>query len=366
MSQLEAWEMVYVTEDFLETPHGKSSCVSCHNGNPAASDKQGAHEGLTALPGDSADVYCGRCHAEIVSTFETSLHFNQKGYFVRIANRTGFDIQGNPELMEHYNEECGKCHASCGQCHVSRPVSVQGGFVNGHKFDKPDRDDNCVACHGSRVGAEYLGQNEGFQPDLHRFKPGGGNCSFCHSGSEMHGSGTIYTYRYLKLEMPRCEDCHQDDEAANIYHQRHWSHESLPKLACQVCHSQPYKNCNGCHTGGAGITGSSYMKFKIAKNKFNLEAANRDYDYVTVRHIPIAPDTYASWGISDLANFSSEPTWKYATPHNIQKWTALTTVAEGQGCGENCHNSAEYYLLTSDLLNYEVEANQEIVMDDKL
>jgi thiosulfate/3-mercaptopyruvate sulfurtransferase len=358
--------MVYVSEDFLQSAHGKSQCVDCHNGNPSAFDKEGAHQGIVALPSDSAEVYCERCHPDIVSRYSNSLHYNQNGYFKRIESRAGFDIRNDPDLMEHYNEECGKCHATCGQCHVSRPVSVHGGFVQGHEFDEPDRDNNCVACHGSRVGAEYLGQNEGYAADLHRFKAGGGSCGFCHSGSEMHGSGVLYTYRYLNMEMPRCEDCHEDAKNANTYHEKHWASESLPSLSCHVCHSQPYKNCNGCHTGGSGITGSSYMKFKIAKNKFNLEAANRNYDYVTVRHIPIAPDTYASWGIANLANYNSEPTWKYTTPHNVQKWTNLTTVEEGQNCGDNCHNSTEYYLLNNDLLSYEIEANKEIVMDDKL
>ncbi len=358
--------MVYVSEDFLQTAHGKSQCVDCHNGNSSAFDKQGAHQGIIALPSDSAEVYCKGCHPDIVARYANSLHYNQEGYFQRIENRTGFDIRSDQDLMEHYNEECGKCHASCGQCHVSRPVSVHGGFVHGHKFDKPDRDNNCVACHGSRVGAEYLGQHEGYPPDLHRFKAGGGSCGFCHSGSEMHSSGVTYTYRYLNTEMPRCEDCHEDAKNANTYHQVHWAHASVPTLSCHVCHSQPYKNCDGCHTGGSGITGSSYMKLKIAKNKFNLEAANRNYDYVTVRHIPIAPDTYASWGIANLDNFNSEPTWKYTTPHNVQKWTALTTVEDGQSCAANCHSSTEYYLLNADLLDYEIEANKEIVMDDKL
>jgi thiosulfate/3-mercaptopyruvate sulfurtransferase len=212
-----------------------------------------------------------------------------------------------------------------------------------------------------------LGQNEGYVPDVHRFKPGGSQCTFCHDGMEMHGSGQTFDYRYLNTDMPRCEDCHEDSRLSNIYHQMHVAYDFLPQLSCQVCHSQPYKHCNGCHTGGAGITGSSYIKFKIGKNKFNLEAANRNYDYVTVRHIPIAPDTYASWGIPDLPNFNSEPTWKYATPHNIQRWTAQTDTSGTNGdCGANCHKSEEYYLLTKELLDYEIEANKDIVMDDKI
>jgi thiosulfate/3-mercaptopyruvate sulfurtransferase len=99
------------------------------------------------------------------------------------------------------------------------------------------------------------------------------------------------------------------------------------------------------------------MDFKIAKNP--KESTNRPYKIVPVRHIPISRDTYSSWGISDLPNYDSEPTWKYATPHNIQKTTAQTTYENW--CGENCHNS-DYYLTLEDLLPEEIEANKNIVL----
>ncbi|MEE4311692.1 MAG: multiheme c-type cytochrome [candidate division KSB1 bacterium] len=360
--------MVYVTKNFLSTSHGTISCEGCHKGDPTAFDKAEAHVGIVAAPSQNDQTYCDACHSQIVDNYATSLHKNQQGYFKRIENRLGYSIKNDATLMEHFNEECGTCHATCGQCHVSRPVSVRGGFLDGHNFGAPQRDNNCVACHGSRVGPEYLGTNEGFVADVHRFKPGGGNCSFCHTGMEMHTSGVEVDYRYLSPDMPRCEDCHAESvDADNIYHRFHWKSSAVPSLSCHVCHSQPYKNCNGCHTGGAGITGSSYMKLKIAKNEFGLEGVGRDYDYVTVRHIPVAPDTYASWGIADLPNFEAEPTWKYATPHNIQRWTAQTDTRNTDGtCADNCHKSSEYYLSTQDLLDYEVEANKNIVMDDKL
>lgn len=369
MSQLEAFERVLVKNEFFNTPHGKIECVACHRGDKNASDKQAAHKNVIAHPSEYDQVYCKSCHSDIVTNYATSLHRNQEGYFKRIENRLGYSIKNSPDIMAEYDKECGKCHASCGQCHVIRPVSVNSGFIKdqGHQFVAPSRDDNCVACHGSRVGAEYLGQNDGYVPDVHRYKQGGSQCTFCHSGMEMHGSGIAFDYRYLNTDMPRCEDCHENSKLSNLYHQVHVAYDFLPQLSCQVCHSQPYKNCNGCHTGGAGITGPSYFKFKIAKNKFNLEAANRNYDYVTVRHIPIAPDTYASWGIADLPNYDSEPTWKYTTPHNIQRWTAQTDTTGTMGdCGAKCHKSKEYYLTIDDLLDYEKEANKEIVMDDKM
>ena len=368
MSQLEAWEMVFVTDNFLNTSHGKIGCVSCHNGDPSAYDKEGAHKNVIAAPSDDAETFCAVCHSDITSNYSTSLHYNLTGYFKRIENRLGESIEEDQDKLDHFNKDCGKCHVSCGQCHVSRPISVKGGFVAGHTFGEPDWEDNCIACHGSRIGAEYNDPNisEGLVEDLHRFKRGGNSCKFYHDADEMHSSGQSFDYRYLNTDMPRCEDCHADKDTVNIYHKEHWSNTSAPQLSCQVCHSQPYKNCNGCHAG-EGLTEPSYYKLKIAKNNFNLEAANRNYDYVTVRHIPVVPDTYKNWGIANLPKFDSEPTWKYTTPHNIQKWTAQTDTTGTNGkCGASCHESTEYYLTTKDLFDFEIEANKDIVLDDKL
>lgn len=354
MSQLEAWQMVLVKESFLSSQHGQFGCIACHNGNPDTNDKENAHVSLISAPSDSIDKICGGCHGTIMENHRNSLHANLKGYFTLVAKRSGRDISQDPQIRPEFDKECGKCHASCGQCHVSRPVSARGGFINGHNFERqPDSKQNCTACHGSRVGAEYFGENEGMKADVH-WIPNVKNCAFCHSDNAMHSSSTNATHRYEDEDMIRCEDCHEAAKEANQYHTTHWQ-----SLSCQVCHSQPYKNCNGCHTGGQGITGSSYLTFKIAKN--TRESENRPYKIVPVRHIPIARDTFSSWGIADLVNYDSEPTWKYATPHNIQRWTPQTTVENGW-CGQNCHNS-EYYLTLDDLDPQEIEANKNIVLE---
>ncbi|MCI0512576.1 cytochrome c family protein [candidate division KSB1 bacterium] len=359
MLPLEAWEMVLVQTDFFNTSHGKMPCVACHSGNPAATDKNLAHAELIARPDDKPEVYCLTCHREVVNTHAQSLHANLAGYFKRIEERLGYSIQGDPNVMQKFNAECGKCHASCGQCHIQRPVSVKGGFTAGHTFKRtPSMTDNCTACHGSRVGAEYFGENSGQRADVH-WTPKAKRCVFCHEASEMHGAGPQVDYRLANNTGPKCETCHAAAVDANQYHQIHWSNANLPNLACQVCHSQDYKNCNACHTGGAGITGSSYLKFKIAKNY--LKSTDRPYDYVCVRHIPIAPDTYASWGIASLPHYDAEPTWKYATPHNIQRWTARTDTTGNASCFGKCHKS-DYYLKAADLQPYEVTANQSLLM----
>lgn len=364
--------MVNVKDEFFATSHGKIECVACHRGNKTAFDKDSAHINIVAAPSEIDETYCSACHADIVANYQVSLHKKQQGFFKRIENRLGYSIENDATLREHFDKECGACHVSCGQCHISRPVSVMGGFIAGHSFGEPDRDNNCVACHGSRVGMEYLGENEGYTyADVHRYVLGGSECTYCHTADEMHSSGQNFDYRLLNTDMPTCEnaECHPDIETANEYHLAHRAYEDSVQLSCYVCHSIAYKHCDGCHAG-EGITGDSYMKFKIGKNNFGLEAAGKTDDYVTVRHIPIVPDTYASWGI-DLPFFNNEPTWKYATPHNIQNNTTVrtpqtdTTGTNGV-CGANCHDSEKYYLLESDLFEFEIEANKNIIMDDKM
>ncbi len=358
MAPLETWQMVSIKESFLSTSHGKLGCTACHFGNAKAKTKEEAHvDDFVASPSMQPDVYCEGCHAEITNDHNGSLHKNLDGYYKRIEKRLGYDISGDEMIVGEFNKECGKCHASCGQCHVSRPVSVKGGFLDGHTFQRePTMKDNCTACHGSRVGAEFFGENEGMRADVH-WIPNVKRCVFCHDGNSMHSSTDGATHRYEDQDMTRCEDCHMDDKEANEYHLTHWKDDG--GLSCQVCHSQDYKNCNSCHTGGAGITGSSYMDFKIAKNPIKTDY--RNYDVVTVRHIPISRDTYTSWGITDLPNYNVEPTWKYATPHNIQRWTARTDTTGSTACYEKCHNS-DYYLTLEDLFEEEVDANKDYVL----
>jgi len=360
VSQLEAWQMVLVADNFSQSTHGKNGCTACHKGDKEANDKVSAHQSVVAFPSEDLEETCSGCHALIMSNFKTSQHATLSGYLPSIEKRLGYDISNDPGIMENFNQECFKCHTSCGQCHISRPESVKGGFLNGHEFKKrPSQTNNCIACHGSRVGAEYLGENAGYAADVHRI-PHAKLCVDCHDAKEMHSSGSTASHRYENKDMIRCEDCHANSQTSNNYHMVHWDSQQLPKLSCQVCHSQPYKNCNACHTGGDGITGSSYITLKIGKNY--IKSAHRNYDYITVRHIPIIQDTYQSWGISDLPHFSAEPTWKYTTPHNIQRWTAQTdTISSGGSCSSNCHNS-EYYLRETDLEDYEKDANKDVII----
>ncbi len=350
---------------FLADVHGAQGCVACHSGQDGELTKADAHEGMVKDPSVAYEETCGACHPGIASNFATSLHSSFHGYETLFEARSGISFESHPEIEEEFANECGACHTTCGECHVSRPRSVEGGLVQGHRFmPVPSQTNQCTACHGSRVGEEYLGQRDGYAADAH-YVPMGKNCMFCHDGHEMHGTGTEVGTRYEQANMPRCEDCHSGVETTNDYHTQHWG-----QLQCQVCHSQDYKNCNKCHVGGTGVREPSYITFKIGKNPIPDE---REYEYVVLRHIPIAEDTYEPWGITDLPDFAVLPNWKYASPHNIRRWTARTDTSDGLGCAYVCHNSAEtdstanWFLRQADidtLTAAEQEANSPYIVPD--
>ncbi len=358
MAPLEPWKRVFIDPSFLESLHGQIECTYCHLGDETARVKDGSHVGLIAHPSEEEpDYFCAPCHENMVETHKNSLHWTIEGYYERFELRAGYDIResGDPHALEEYQKECGACHAGCGQCHVMRPISVGSGMDWGHEFRKtPDQTKNCTACHGSRIGDEYTGAHTGYQADVH-YIPGAKKCEYCHSGDEMHGGdGTQLTYRYDEdnTAAPRCENCHADTKESNTYHTEHWAGNAGVTLSCHVCHSQPYTNCNGCHVGGEGITGLPYLTFEIGRNYLKSNSRYKDYDYITVRHIPISPETYTDFGVTELDNFeNSEPTWKMAAPHNIRRWTPQTETEEGKGCGSSCHNS-DYYLRSDDIDTY--------------
>ena len=343
--------------------------MDCHGGAEGGS-KEAAHEGLIRYPSENPSENCSGegCHDAIVNSALGSIHFQLTGMRNKIAARTGCPVENDPALAEGFAGSCNKCHTTCGQCHVSRPLCVEGGFVAGHNFEvTPSMINQCTACHGSRVGDEYRGKHKdqipGYTYDIHYRKNsslGGKHCVNCHSAEEMHaGAGE---HRYAVADMPRCEDCHGDAEEVNAYHQTHWG-----DLSCHVCHSQDYRNCNACHPPD-GLDEPSYLTFKIGKNPI---PELRDYKYVALRHVPISRDTYDGWDYGGgTPNFDDYPTWKYTSPHNIQRWTARTDTTGGLSCSDACHNSlatTEGFFLRQvdlDLLPDEAAANAPYIVPD--
>jgi hypothetical protein len=350
---LEAWEKVLVSDKSLpDSAHGALTCTGCHGGDSGAADKDAAHVGLVWDP--SAQT-CGSCHEDIATTDATGLHATVSGMTIALADRGG-DLSDGSSLANAFTNHCSGCHTSCGQCHVSRPTSADGGLLAGHAFKKvPSMTDNCGGCHGARVAAEYFGQNEGIPGDVHWTK-NGMSCYTCHLEAELHGVDQEAAGRYHQTSTPSCADCHQDIANANTQHSLH-----INTVACQVCHSVDYKNCYNCHVDrdGSGTpyftTDASQMTFKIGHNTAPPE--DIPWDYVVVRHVPITPDTFSSYGSDLLPAFADVPTWKYATPHNIQLDTP-----QNASC-TNCHGNTDIFLSASDVPHAEMGANEDVIAD---
>ena len=358
MAPLEPWEKVLVSLDFMDTVHGSATCIDCHGGQQDP-EKETAHTDMVADPSADSQA-CASCHAEQAETASTSLHATLAGYWTVLDARS--TPENHPKLEEAFNNHCASCHATCGDCHISQPNSVGGGLLNGHVIEKtPPMTRTCTACHGSRVGAEYLGKHEEIPGDVH-FRQGRMNCVACHTGTEMHAStGDMATHRYAGEQLPACENCHKEVGAAGDAIQQHTLHKDT--LSCQVCHSVEYTSCDGCHVAVSETTGNpfyktegDYLSFFIGLNP--IQSEERPYKYVTLRHVPIAEDNFEFYGENLLPNFDSLPTWKYATPHNIQRNTPQNAACE------NCHGNAEIFLTVDKVKPEELEANQPVIVPE--
>ena len=355
---MEAWEKVYLNqESFFETVHGRYGCITCHGGVGDNMGFEAAHEGLVREPA-SAEA-CADCHPDQSATDMTSLHSNLAGYTAVLEARSAPEKMA--QLEEMMGNHCESCHTTCGQCHVSRPTNLGGGLVAGHEFKGiPPMNLTCTGCHGSRIDDEYKGKNEGVKADVHWMKVGM-SCFECHSADELHGALGEFEHRYDGAPTPGCQDadCHPDvapgDGIANHteYH--------FEAMSCQVCHSTTYKNCYSCHVAQEdGVAfykiEPSVMAFKIGRNP--LQTEDRPWTYVPVRHVPIDPESFAYYGEDLLPNFDALPTWKYATPHNIQRNTPQTETCAA------CHGNAELFLTADDVDPAELEANQDVIVEE--
>lgn len=358
MAPLEPWEKVIIGEDFFTNVHGSTTCVACHAGDSSTLDKDIAHAEMIPAPDADPQRTCGNCHNEIVSTSADSLHVNQAGYFQVLYSRSL--PENHVALDEMFGNHCQSCHTTCGDCHIAQPDSVGGGLLDGHTYVKtPPMTRTCTACHGSRVGNEYMGKNEGIPGDVH-FRQGRMNCVACHDGASMHDSEGN-NHRYEGEQSPSCESCHDQVGRATDTIVQHQIHQGT--LSCQVCHSVTYTSCDSCHVALSETTGNPFFKtaatyttFFIGRNTRQNE--NRPYDYVPVRHIPVDPDNFEYYGENLQSNFNLLPSWAYATPHNIQRLTP-----QNESCNA-CHGNAEIFLTADKVKPEELEANLGVIVEN--
>ncbi len=354
-------EKVFVDPEFLESDvHGDIGCHECHGGDPSAADWLEAHKGVERDPSfpDPARA-CGDCHPDIVEAGLTSLHTTLAPFSRVIDARLGGNNKAAPDVHDAREHHCSACHASCGQCHVSRPSYVEGGLLDGHRFQgTPPMREVCTACHGSRIEKEYLGKNESKPPDVHwrkRFF----RCKACHTEDEMHAPAEGVENRFDAPHAPRCQDCHEEIYATGTDNQeQHLRHRD--RVSCQVCHSVAYKTCYNCHFA-LDRYGQKYFKsghteldFKIGRN--HRQSPRHPEAFVTLRHVPVDQHSFDFYASTPLKDFASTPTWKLATPHNIQRKTPQNISCNA------CHGNKALFLTDEDLRPEYRDANKSVVI----
>ena len=359
LASAEAWQKVYLDQDdFFETVHGRYGCIGCHGGRGDAKVKESAHQEMNPSPSTSS--VCEICHTKEITAEQNGLHANMTTYRAVLFARSSPEKVSQIEAM--MATHCQECHSlTCGQCHVSSPERVGGGLVAGHMFtDEKALCTNCAGCHSSRIENEYKGKHDGLPGDVHwvqeRFL-----CSDCHLVNEFHGAQEGAIHRYDGPPNPGCQsrDCHPEVAEDDGIEQHGDSH--LKFLSCQACHSTTYSNCFGCHVGledgkATYELDPPMMAFKIGRNP--LQGRYRPWQYVPVRHVPIARDSFAYYGEELLPNFDALETWKYTTPHNIQRITPQT-----EDCNA-CHGNIDVFLTIDDVAPDELQANRRVIVKE--
>jgi len=86
------------------------------------------------------------------------------------------------------------------------------------------------------------------------------------------------------------------------------------------------------------------------------QSAERPEEYVVLRHVPVARDTFGDYGQDMLPNSDALPTWTYTTPHKAAKKTP-----QNESCS---HGNAEFFLTADDVRPDELEANKDFIVID--
>lgn len=258
------------TKERLDPAHDVTilGCSSCHLGNPMATAKEAAHQGIVLNPGDLRVVErtCGvnGCHAIDVPKVKNSLMATNRGiiatllyYWGEAPDQNGdYSVEdliktGKTSLaLDYYRKLCATCHlwkqkgdlpgvfgekgGGCTACHHQlNPDLPKEGKDRGHPLlTKKVPIENCVRCHNrsGRIGISYTGdyesENSGApiengEPSSHRLADGrqalalppdihftkGMSCIDCHTRNEIMGDGTRHAHFEDQLEIS-CANCH--------------------------------------------------------------------------------------------------------------------------------------------------------------
>ncbi len=187
-------------------------------------------------------------------------------------------------------------------------------------------------------------------------------CQNCHTGDEMHGMTGQFNHRYDGPE--RTLLAHRKD-ATRLSGRVTASHNtpdttSMRSVArCATpCRTRMLRLSRPEIGGGRPLLQDRTIGNDVQDRTEPDPECGASLQYVPVRHVPIARDSFAYYGENLLPNFDSRPTWTYATPHTIQRITP-----QNETCNA-CHGHAELFLTRDDVDPGELEANRSVIVED--
>lgn len=238
--------------------HSKEAlgCSSCHLGNPYATKKSAAHEGIVRNPANLpfAEITCGACHMNQVKRVKLSIMATNTGIINTLRYQwneipepedtiTLYNIAKLPRTLavSHYRKFCSTCHIWKRLNDLKGEIGTRGGGCidchikkrSGHaEITTRIPSKNCTKCHNrsARVGLSYYGkfESEGYgTPYFHgmpnRKKLSGGRfyrhllpdihseygleCIDCHTSTGLMGDGKLHHHVENQVDIT-CEDCH--------------------------------------------------------------------------------------------------------------------------------------------------------------
>ncbi len=253
-------------------------CVSCHQGNPFAINKNQAHRGMILIPGNLADANrsCGTtdCHPDITNRIHKSILNTMSG--VISVDKFVFNEIESPTGLYHVQElkqSAADNHLRdlCAACHIGNP-KIETGPISQTTFGG-----GCNACHLNYSDEAFseLNSIKDLKPDSikYKFHPSlslnitDHHCFGCHSRS-----GRIATnfkgLHETKLEATEISDWANyelladqrvfEKVAGDIHHQRGMEcidcHTSYETMGDGTLHEhkedQMQIQCEDCHFSG--------------------------------------------------------------------------------------------------------------------
>lgn len=236
-------------------------CVSCHGGERLALDADTSHLGMVVNPGslETAQQYCGDCHAAQVLTVQRSIMTTYSGAIGLIRRAFGQQPDNTAQYAVH----------AVGHLQAFVPADDDPQAV--HKFAE-----NCLTCHidGEGLLGDYFYRSTG--------------CSSCHvlyadDGLYQGGDPTIS--------------------------QTEPGHAQTHQLTTAI----PYTQCNHCHNrGNYELRTMSFVPRDDMPAEMTSEREQRIHDY----YQPISQFTRCEWELDCIDCHTSQEVMGNAVLYN--------------------------------------------------